>query len=120
MAEKIERKTQVIDAADQVLGRLASQVASLLIGKHKTNYAAHVDLGDFVIVKNAAKVRLTGKKLEAKILRHHTTHPGGLKTQLVKDLLKTNPALVLKHAVSKMLPKNRLRKQKLLRLKIEA
>lgn len=120
--DKVERKTQVIDASGQVLGRLATRVANLLNGKHRVDYTPNWDLGDFVVVKNAFKLILTGKKMSSKELLHHTTHPGGLKTRLVKALWTRagGPAEVLKHAVAKMLPKNRLRKQKLIRLKIES
>lgn len=120
MSQKVERKTQEIDAADQVLGRVATRVANFLNGKHKVNYAPHLDMGDFVIVKNVSKIKLTGKKLRDKILRHHTNYPGGLKEIMAKDLLQRNPAEVLRRAVANMIPKNRLRKRKLLRLRAEA
>jgi len=119
---KVERKTHVIDARGQVLGRLATRVASLLNGKHRVDYTPNWDLGDFVVIKNASKLILTGKKMSTKVLIHHTTHPGGLKTRLVKGLWSRagGPAEVFNHAVAKMIPKNRLRKQKLIRLKIES
>lgn len=116
----IERKIHTIDASGQVLGRLATQIANLLNGKHKVDYAPNVDGGDAVMIKNAAKIKVTGKKMEQKEYKKHTLYPGGLKVRPLRFVLKNNPAEVIRLAVVKMIPKNRLRDQKLKRLKIEA
>lgn len=98
----------VIDATDQVLGRLSSRVALILRGKHKANYTPHVDCGDNVIILNATKVRLTGKKLTDKVYVRHTGYPGGQRFATPKELLDRKPLAVVEHAVKGMLPKNRL------------
>ena len=98
----------VIDATDQVLGRLASKVAIILRGKHKPSYTPHVDCGDNVIIINAEKVRLTGKKLTDKIYVRHTGYPGGQRFSTPKELLNRKPFAIVEHAVKGMLPKNRL------------
>jgi len=98
----------VIDATDQVLGRLSSRVALILRGKHKANYTPHVDCGDNVIIVNATKVRLTGKKLTDKVYVRHTGYPGGQRFATPKELLDRKPLAVVEHAVKGMLPKNRL------------
>lgn len=98
----------VIDATDAVLGRLSSQVAKILRGKNKSNYTPHVDCGDYVIVINAEKVRLTGKKLTDKIYVRHTDYPGGQRFSRPIDVLKRKPEFLIEHAVKGMLPKNRL------------
>lgn len=113
---KIERKTHQIDASEQSIGRLATQIASLLRGKHKANYSPQVDNGDFVIVTNIDKVKFTGKKLEKKEYYHYSGYPGGLKTTKLKELFKNNPQEVLRKAVYNMLPKNRLRQHMIKRL----
>lgn len=104
----VNKEWVVIDATDQVLGRLASRVAILLRGKHKTNFTPHVDCGDNVIVINATKIRLTGKKLTDKVYVRHTGYPGGQRFATPKELLSRKPLAVLQHAVKGMLPKNRL------------
>ena len=109
-------KKHDIDAAGAHPGRLASLIATLLIGKHKPSYEFHVDHGDRVVVKNVEKVVFTGKKLAYKEYRHHTMHPGGLKATPAKQLLEQNPAAVIRHAVAKMLPKNKFRAVRLQRL----
>ena len=98
----------VIDATDLVLGRLASRVALILRGKNKANYTPHVDCGDNVIIVNATKVRLTGKKLTDKVYVRHTGYPGGQRFATPKELLDRKPLAVVEHAVKGMLPKNRL------------
>lgn len=117
--KKIERKKYVLDATDRVLGRLATEVARLLQGKHKVDYAPNIDAGDCLLIKNAAKVKITGKKFIDKIYRHHTTHPGGLKEKSYKEIFLKDPAQVIYLAVIKMLPKNKLRNKRLARLRIE-
>jgi len=115
----MERKTHTIDATDKVLGRLASQIAILLRGKHKPNFVPYLDMGDFVIVKNIKKLKVTGKKMEQKIYFRHSEYLGGAKETPLKILFKENPAEVLRKAVFGMLPKNKLRGKTIKRLKIE-
>jgi len=98
----------VIDATDQVLGRLSSRVALILRGKHKANYTPHVDCGDNVIILNATKVRLTGKKLTDKVYVRHTGYPGGQRFRSPKEQFEVKPLAVVEHAIKGMLPKNRL------------
>jgi|YelNatPaOPRAMG01_1025707.scaffolds.fasta_scaffold08580_6 large subunit ribosomal protein L13 len=117
--EKIERKTHVIDAAGQPLGRLASQIAKLLMGKEKSNFSYSIDVGDFVIVKNIDKMKFTGKKFEQKKYYSHSGYLGGLKERTLKEIFQKDPAKILRTAVLGMLPKNKLRKQRINRLKIE-
>ncbi|MDY5584622.1 MAG: 50S ribosomal protein L13 [Arcanobacterium sp.] len=114
----VEKKWYVIDATDVVLGRLASQVATLLRGKHKPNFAPHVDTGDFVIIINAEKVALTGSKREQKFAYHHSGYPGGLKATSYTELLAVNPEKAVMKAVAGMLPKNTLGRQQLTKLKV--
>jgi large subunit ribosomal protein L13 len=104
----IKRKWYVIDAEGKVLGRLASEVAKILRGKNKPEYTPHVDVGDNVIILNADKIVLTGKKLEQKYYRHHTLYPGGLKEEKYKSFMKRKPEKVIELAVKRMLPKNSL------------
>jgi len=115
----MERKTHKIDATGKVLGRLASEIAILLQGKHKPNFDPSKDMGDFVIVKNVDKMKITGKKLEQKKYYCHSGYLGHLKEIPLEKLLSKNPAEVLKKAVMKMLPKNKLRKKMIKRLKFE-
>ena len=110
----------VIDATDVVLGRLASQVATLLRGKHKATFAPHVDGGDFVIVINADKIALTGAKLTDKMVYRHSGYPGGLSAIPIGELLEKNPQRVIENAVKGMLPKNKLSAQQLTKLKVYA
>lgn len=114
----IERKWYVVDAEGKTLGRLASQVASILKGKHKPIYSPHIDTGDFVIVVNAAKVHLTGKKREQKVYRHHSGYPGGLKEIPFERLIKEDPRKVVYRAVWGMIPHNRLGRKMIKKLKI--
>ena len=108
----------VIDATDVVLGRLASQAAQLLRGKHKAIYAPHVDTGDFVIIINAEKVALTGQKLQKKKAYRHSGYPGGLKSVTYEELLAKNPERAVEKAVWGMLPKNKLGRQIIKKLKV--
>jgi len=114
----ISRQWHVIDATDIVLGRLASQAAVLLRGKHKPQYASHVDTGDFVIIVNAAKVALTGKKLQQKLAYRHSGYPGGLRGVRYQDLMAKNPDKAVQAAIKGMLPHNRLGRAMLSKLKI--
>ena len=117
---EIERKWYIIDAKDQVLGRLASKAAHILKGKHKPQYTPHIDTGDFVIVINAEKVRLTGNKAQAKVYKHHTGHPGGLKEETFGEAIQKHPERVIEHAVKGMLPKNTLGRAQGMKLKVYA
>jgi large subunit ribosomal protein L13 len=116
----IERQWHVIDATDVVLGRLASQVATLLRGKHKPVYAPHVDTGDYVIIVNADKVHLTGNKRTQKLAYRHSGYPGGLRSVRYEDLLKNAPEKAVEKAVKGMLPKNTLGRQMFGKLKVYA
>ena len=116
----VERQWHVIDATDVVLGRLASQTAILLRGKHKPVYAPHVDTGDFVIVVNAGKVALTGDKRRQKVDYRHSGRPGGLKATSYEELLEKNPRRAVEKAVKGMLPHNSLGRQMLTKLKVYA
>lgn len=116
--KKIERKWHLIDARNKVLGRLATQIAVLISGKHKPIYTPNIDTGDYVVVINAENVKITGKKLEEKRYWHHTGYPGGIKSKTLKNLIEQNPAEVIIRAVKGMLPRNRLRKERLKRLKV--
>ena len=117
---EVERKWYVVDAEGMVLGRLASQVANILRGKNKPIYTPHVDTGDYVIIVNASKVILTGKKLDQKIYYHHTGYPGGLKETKYRALMATKPEFAVRHAVVGMLPKGTLGRQMAKKLKIYA
>ncbi|HEY4849482.1 MAG TPA: 50S ribosomal protein L13 [Streptosporangiaceae bacterium] len=119
-AADIQHQWHVIDASDVVLGRLASQVAILLRGKHKPIFAPHVDTGDFVIVVNAEKVALSGKKLEDKRAYRHSGYPGGLHSIAYGDLLAKHPERAVEKAVKGMLPKNSLGRSMLRKLKVYA
>jgi len=115
---EIEKKWYVVDAENKVLGRLASEIASRLRGKHKPTFSPFIDNGDFVIVTNAEKVALTGNKLDDKMYYRHTGYMGGLKETNAKDLLVKHPTDLIMHAVRGMLPKNKLGRAQLKKLKI--
>ena len=115
---EIERQWMVVDAAGQVLGRLATRVASILRGKHKPTFAPHLDVGDHVIVINAEKIHLTGKKLRDKQYRWHTGYIGGLREVSAETMLRTHPDRVIEWAVQGMLPKNRLGRAMAKKLKV--
>ncbi len=116
--EEVERKWFIVNAEGKVLGRLASEIAKIIRGKHKPYYQPDVDCGDFVIVINADKIRVTGKKLEQKIYYRHSNYPGGLKERSLKWMLENKPEEVIRLAVKRMLPKNRLGHRMLKKLKI--
>jgi large subunit ribosomal protein L13 len=122
MAKKGElpQKWYVIDAADQVVGRLAVQIASILRGKHRPEYTPHVDTGEFVIVVNADKVRLTGKKWQTKSYQWYTRYPGGLKEVSARTLLDKHPERILREAVRRMVPRTPLGRKQMTKLKIYA
>ena len=119
-AGEVQREWLVIDATDVVLGRLAAHAAALLRGKHKPTFANHIDTGDFVVVVNAAKVALTGQKLEKKMAYRHSGYPGGLKSVSYSELLEKNPVRAVEKAIRGMLPKNSLGRQQLSKLKVYA
>jgi large subunit ribosomal protein L13 len=117
---EIERNWYVVDADGQTLGRLATQIADTLRGKRKPQYTPHVDTGDFVVVVNAEKIRVTGKKLDEKLYHRHSGYPGGLRSRPLRDELERRPTEVLRKAVKGMLPRNRLGRAQLTKLKIYA
>ncbi|MBI2830199.1 MAG: 50S ribosomal protein L13 [Chloroflexi bacterium] len=116
----IERKWHVIDATDKVLGRLTTQIAKLLMGKHKPIYAPNLDTGDYVVVINAAKVRVTGNKTRQKLYIHHTPYPGGLKVTNFENQLEADPSKVIESAVRGMLPHTKLGNAMRKKLKVYA
>jgi large subunit ribosomal protein L13 len=119
-AQDRERDWYVVDAEGKTLGRLATQIADVLRGKRKPTYTPHVDVGDFVIVVNAEKIVVTGKKLEDKLYWRHSGYPGGIKSQTLGDLLERRPEEVIRRAVKGMLPRNRLARAQLRKLKVYA
>ena len=118
--QTVERKWYVVDAEDLVMGRLASQVASILRGKNKPTFTPHVDCGDYVIVVNASKIKLTGKKLDQKLYRYHTGYPGGLKEITYRKLMANKSEFAFKEAVRRMLPKGPLGYYMLKKLRVYA
>ena len=116
--EDVTRNWFVLDASDKVLGRLATKIADRIRGKDKPSFTPHTDGGDYVIVVNAEKIRVTGNKLTDKKYYTHSLYPGGLKTRTFKDLVEKNPEKIIKNAVKGMLPKNKLRKEIIKKLKV--
>jgi len=116
----IKREWHLFDAQGQVLGRLATQIATILMGKHKPSFERHQDVGDHVVVINAEKVVLTGNKLDAKKYYHHSQYPGGLKERTARQVLDKHPERLIKEAVRTMMPDNKLRSPRMRRLKIYA
>ena len=119
-AGDVEREWFVLDASGQTLGRLATRIATVLQGKHKPLYAANLDTGDFVVVVNSGKIAVTGNRLDDKLYRRHTGYPGGLKAITLRRMLEIHPERVIRFAVKGMLPKNKLGRQMLKKLKIYA
>lgn len=117
---EVERTWYIVDAEGKTLGRLASEVAALIRGKHKPQFTPHVDTGDFVVVINAEKIHLTGKKMSNKKYYRHSMHPGGLKVTVAEDMIKKFPERVIESAVHGMLPKTRMGEKMKLRLKAYA
>lgn len=117
---EITREWVVMDAADQVLGRLASEAARILRGKHKPEYTPHLDTGDFVVIVNAERVKLTGNKVDDKVYYRHSGRPGSLKAETARERLDKHPERVIEAAVWGMLPKNRLGRKLLRKLKVYA
>ncbi len=118
--EEIERDWYVVDAEGETLGRLASRIAPILKGKHKPIYTPHLDCGDFVIIVNAEKVRVTGRKLDQKLYHRHSGYPGGLKSISLRNQLDKHPERVLQAAIRGMLPKNKLGRRMIKKLKVYA
>src|SRR3954468_14998862 len=118
--ETITRRWLVIDATDQVVGRLAVQIANVLRGKHRPEYTPHIDTGEFVIVTNVEKIRFTGTKLDTKTYHWYTRYPGGLKEATAKDWMDKHPDRILRMAVQRMVPRNRLGRAQMTKLKIFA
>jgi len=116
--DTINKKWYLVDAEGKVLGRLATQVASILRGKNKPNYTPSMDLGDYVVIINAEKIKVTGNKLKGKVYRYHTGYPGGLKSTTLEVLMQKKPELVIKKAVQGMLPHNKLGRATIKKLKI--
>jgi large subunit ribosomal protein L13 len=117
---EVPQRWFLIDGADQVVGRLAVQIATILRGKHRPEYTPHQDTGEFVIVINAEKVRFTGKKWQTKSYQWYTHFPGGLKTVMARDLVQSHPERILMEAVRRMVPRNKLGRQQMTKLKIYA
>ena len=116
----VERKWYVVDAEGKTLGRLASEVANVLRGKNKPTYTPHIDTGDYVIVVNAEKIQVTGKKLDQKIYYHHSEYVGGMKEATLREMMQKKPEFVITHAVKGMLPKGSLGRQMLKKLHVYA
>ncbi len=119
-AADIKREWHIFDASDKVLGKLSTQVASLLMGKHKPIFCRNMDVGDFVVVINAEKVRVTGNKAKQKLYYRHSGYPGGLKSVSFEKMIQTHPTRVIEHAVKGMLPHNRLEAKMMKRLRVHA
>ena len=118
--EDVERKWYVVDADGQILGRLASKIASILRGKHKETFTPHIDMGDHIVVVNADKIRVTGRKAEQKTYYRHTGYPGGLRTEKYEKIIQEHPDRIIRRAVWGMLPHNRLGRKLIKKLKIYA
>ena len=114
----IKRKWHLVDLKGKVLGRSASEIAKILMGKHKPSFASHLDMGDYVVAINAGKIVLTGRKKDQKVYYKHSGYPGGFKEIKISKWLKESPQNVIKNAVSGMLPKNRLHQDRMRRLKV--
>ncbi|QJB56675.1 50S ribosomal protein L13 [Pseudodesulfovibrio sp. zrk46] len=110
----------IVDATDKILGRLATEITNRLRGKHKPEFAPHMDMGDFIVVINADKIKVTGQKLDKKMYYKHSNHPGGLKEKTLREMLDKKPENVIKAAVKGMLPKNKLAAVQLKKLKVYA
>lgn len=116
--KEIKRKWHLIDAKGKVLGRISTEIAKLLMGKHKVDYAPHMDMGDYVVVINAKDIVLTGRKMSSKVYRRHSGYPGGFKEVSVQKLMSEHPDKVIRNSVYGMIPTNRLTSKRMARLKI--
>lgn len=119
-AKNIKRQTHAIDASGKILGRLAGEVATLLMGKNKPGFVPYLDTGDFVVVTNASKVKVTGKKIKDKTYTRHSGYPGGLRVETFDKVIAKKPEYIVEHAVKGMLPHNRLGNQMIKKLKVFA
>lgn len=119
-AKNIKRQWHLIDAKDKILGRIATEVATILMGKNKVNFVPYLDNGDFVVVTNASKIKVTGKKMQDKKYIRHSGYPGGLKVETLDKVLFKNPSKVIEHAVKGMLPGTKLGRQMIKKLKVFA
>lgn len=119
-AKDIKREKHIIDASGKILGRLAGEVATILMGKKKASFVPYLDTGDYVVVTNAGKVRVTGKKMKDKIYTRHSGYPGGLKVETFDKMIARKPEYIIEHAVKGMLPHNRLGSQMIKKLKVFA
>ncbi|MDP3948136.1 MAG: 50S ribosomal protein L13 [bacterium] len=117
-AKNIKRESHTIDASGKILGRLATEVATILMGKKKPQFVPYLDTGDFVVVTNASKVKVTGKKMKDKIYTRHSGYPGGLKVETFDKMLARKPEYIIEHAVKGMLPHNRLGREMIKKLKV--
>ncbi len=116
--KEVARNWHLIDAKGEVLGRLSTKIATLLTGKHKADYSTHMDMGDFVVVLNVEKIEVTGKKAAQKLYRRHSGYPGGYKERTYQQVLSVHPERILENAVSGMIPDNKLKDARMLRLKL--
>ncbi len=119
-AKEIKREWHLIDAKDEILGRLSTKIAKLLMGKDKPTFSRHMDSGDFVVVVNAEKIMVSGRKASQKVYQSHSGYPGGFKEKTYSMVMEKNPERIIEHAVNGMLPDNRLKKGRMLRLKVVA
>lgn len=119
-ASDIKRDWHIVDASGEVLGRVATRIARLLMGKHKIIFSRHLDMGDFVVVINAEKIRVTGKRAKQKLYYRHSGYPGGLKSISLEKMMQTNPTRVIEHAVKGMLPHTRLGAKMIKKLRVYA
>ena len=119
-AKEIKREWHLIDAKDEILGRLSTKIAKLLMGKDKPTFSRHMDSGDFVVVVNAEKIMVSGRKASQKVYQSHSGYPGGFKEKTYSMVMEKNPERIIEHAVKGMLPDNRLKKGRMLRLKVVA
>jgi len=119
-SHEVKRQWYMVDAEDQVLGRLATQIATRLKGKHKPEYTPHVDTGDYIVVVNAEKIRVTGNKESDKLYHWHTGHPGGIKSRSLQAMREKSPQSILETAVKGMMPKNKLGREMMSKLKVYA
>jgi large subunit ribosomal protein L13 len=118
--ETVQRRWYVIDATDQVVGRLAVQIATMLRGKHRPDYTPHVDTGDFIIVINASRIRFTGNKMDTQVYQSYSHYPGGQRVVTARQLMEKHPERILEMAVRRMVPRNKLGRQQMTKLKIYA
>jgi len=116
--KEVKREWHLIDARDEILGRLSTKIAGLLMGKGKPTFSKHIDSGDFVVVINADKIMVTGKKAQEKVYRSHSGYPGGFKERKFSAIMETHPERIIEHAVSGMIPDNRLKAARMSRLKV--